>query len=264
MLFFVQKRLPPRLACFLQNIFVSLRGSKVRFSFDREKSLFVAQQGRWQCYFGEMERGFGFYEKSIEARGQYLAASYCLQNVNFQPDDVVIDCGANYGDLFIYLADKINAENYMAFEPGPAEFKCLEHNLPDARLFNLGLSDENGRFDFYLKSQSGDSSLVRPKDYEDIIKVDVKRLDDVLPSLNIEKCKLFKLEAEGFEPEILRGAEKFIEICDYVAVDGGRERGVHAEATLHIANNFLMRRGFEMIDIHGPYHRALYKKIYVE
>ena len=115
-----------------------------------------------------------------------------------------------------------------------------------------------------MKSQSGDSSLVEPKDYTDIVKVDVKRLDDVLVSLKLEKCKLFKLEAEGFEPEILRGAEKFIEICDYVAVDGGRERGVNAEATLHIANNFLMKRGFEMIDIHGPYHRALYKKISAE
>ena len=72
---------------------------------------------------------------------------------------------------------------------------------------------------------------------------------------------MLKLEAEGWEPEILDGAKEFINICDYVAIDGGLERGETAEATFPAINNFLMNNGFEMIDIQGPSYRALFKKV---
>jgi FkbM family methyltransferase len=208
-----------------------------------------------------MTRGFDFYARSINKRGNILADSYCLKHIEFSSDDIVIDCGANYGDLYLYLRDKINEQNYIALEPGPIEYQCLLNSVPKAQVLNYGLSNSDGELDFYLCSKSGDSSLVKPKNYTEVVKVSVKTLDSLVDDLKIAKCKLLKLEAEGWEPEILDGAKEFIKLCDFVAIDGGLERGVNEKATFPAINNFLMKNGFEMIDIHGPSYRALFQKV---
>jgi FkbM family methyltransferase len=257
----LQRLCPPNLACKLQNIFVALHGSQNKYTYDEKKRLYIVNEAELFRYFGEMTRGFDFYARSIKKRGNLLAGSYCLEHVKFSSDDVVLDCGANYGDLYLYLRDKINEPNYIALEPGPTEYQCLLNSLPKARVLNLGLSNSDGEMDIYLCSESGDSSLVKPKSYSEVVKVSVKTLDSLADDLKITKCRLLKLEAEGWEPEILDGAKEFIKLCDYVAIDGGLERGVNEEATFPAINNFLMKNGFEMIDIQGPQYRALFQKV---
>jgi hypothetical protein len=69
---------------------------------------------------------------------------------------------------------------------------------------------------------------------------------------------LLKIEAEGYEPEILKGAGKMLERCEYIAVDGGYERGVKCEQTFTTITNYLLKNNFEMKDIYFPWHRALF------
>jgi FkbM family methyltransferase len=223
--------------------------------------LFIAKQNSLVRYFGDMDRGFDSYGKNIMTRSSIIDNSYCLQNINFSSEDIVIDCGANYGDLFIGLSKKIPEQNYIAFEPGPIEYQCLLNSLPNSRIFNLGLSDKDGELEFYLCSKTADSSVVRPKSFTDIVKTKVTSMDSILPSLQINKCKLFKLEAEGWEPEILNGAREFMKICEYIAIDGSPERGIEEKITFHTLNNDLLKSGFEMVDIYGESYRALYKNL---
>ena len=55
-----------------------------------------------------------------------LFETYCLENISFDKNDKVIDCGANVGEL--YLKFKVNKLdiNYIAFEPDINAFKCLK------------------------------------------------------------------------------------------------------------------------------------------
>ena len=258
---FIQRQVPKNLACYIQNCILTFRGSNVSYGFDKYENLFYAKEKCLKWFFGDLDRGFKFYDHGILKRGDNLATSYCITDIKFDNTDIVVDCGANYGDLFIFLSDKIIESNYIAIEPGPIEYKTLLRNIPNAKVFNNALSNIEGEFDFYLCSKTGESSLVRPKNFTNIIKAKVRTLDEILKELKISKCRLFKLEAEGWEPEILNGAVEFIRICDYIAVDGGKERGVKADSTLHIINNFLLKSGFEMIGIEGKQYRALYKRI---
>jgi len=150
MLRYLQSHSPPSVACKLQNIFLALHGSKVRYSYDKIKGLYVASELELVRYFGDMCRGFHFYARSIKKRGSSLAASYCLSHIKFSNDDLVIDCGANYGDLYLFLKGKIEESNYIAIEPGPVEYQCLLNSIPDARILNLGLSNSDDELDFYL------------------------------------------------------------------------------------------------------------------
>ena len=255
--------LPPKLACNLQNLLLLIVRSELRYKYDPKLRLYVAYEKNFFRYFGDLKRGFDFYGTSLIKRGNMLYNSYCLHNISFDKWDIVVDCGANYADLFIPLKDKIEEENYITFEPGPTEHKCIKKSVPNSRNFNLGLSNKEGLMNFYLCSATGDSSLIKPQKFTEIVDVKVTTLDNFMAQENIIKCKLLKLEAEGWEPEILMGANSFLKICEYVAIDGGRERGTKKELTFHVLNNHLTDIGFKMIDLNGHAYRALYKNTFI-
>lgn len=127
--------------------------------------------------------------------------------MKFVGDDIVIDCGANSGDLYLSFCHMIQPNNYIAFEPNPTDFEILKENLSsDCRAYNLALGNADTELDFYVASKTGDSSIVEPSVYDEKITVKVSRLDTYMVENAISGVKLLKIEAEGFEPEILEGA----------------------------------------------------------
>lgn len=79
--------------------------------------------------------------------------------------------------------------------------------------------------------------------------------------LEINKVKILKLEAEGFEPEILFGIGNRIKDIKYITLDGGYERGVNEAQPFTAITNFLIKNGFEISDIYFPWFRALFKNL---
>ncbi len=249
---------PNYLSILVENTLASLRGKVVRFGADKNGTLF-AEEGEIRLHISNRYRGFWLYRDGIGVRKDYIFKSYCLQNISFKSDDIVFDCGANSGDLFLKLSSLINVNNYYAFEPNPADFNVLKANAIGAKnLFNLALGNVNSELTFYTATGEGDSSLVEPKLWNDKLTVRVIRLDSFMTENKIGSIKLLKLEAEGFEPEILDGLGSMIKYCEYIAVDGGYERGKDCEQTLTSCTNYLLASGFEMIDIYFPAFRALY------
>ena len=55
----------------------------------------------------------------------------------------------------------------------------------------------------------------------------------------------FKLEAEGFEPEVLKGAQESIKLVQYVAIDCGPER--YGKDTIVDCFNMLFSHGFSLL-----------------
>ncbi len=253
---------PRSILILFENLSAIIRGKKVRFSYDKNQRLFKATENYQSCFFSNTRRGFSLYRDGIKVREDFIFSSYCLQKITFERNDIVIDCGANSGDLFLKLKKFISPENYIGIEPNPSDFHVLSLNVPkEARLINKALGDVNSKLSFFVSTSNGDSSLIEPIKYDEIIKVDVVRLDSLVSDLKISKIKLLKLEAEGFEPEILEGLGTNIKFCEYISIDGGYERGKKAEQTLTTLTNYLLLNGFEMVDIYFPWYRALYKRL---
>ena len=256
----VLQMLPPRVACVLQNLFFLVIRSRVRFHWDRDSQLFYAKENENKRYFHDILRGADCYALGLKTRGEILFNSYNLGLVDFAPDDIVIDCGANYADLYIKLGQYIASNNFYAIEPSPNEARCIAQSLPDIHLKRMGLADKKGTMQFYTSSTSADSSVIEPERFDDIISIDVTTLDDLVSDLGIGHCKLLKLEAEGFEAEILKGASKFLKSCDYIAVDGGAERGKSSQPTLPDVSNILYVYGFEMVALAPAQTRVLFRR----
>lgn len=251
--------LPSRFSLFVENLFSLLRGLNVRFSYCPEHELYCASEGKDIRYFENLRRGFWLYRGGIVHRGEFIFGSYCLENIEFSKGDIVIDCGANSGDLFIALRNCIDIQNYYAIEPNPSDFKILQLNTEGGKLLNIALGESDGSQRLWVSTEGGDSSLIEPEVGLDTIEVSVEKLDSVIEKLNIQVVKLLKLEAEGYEPEILKGLKEKLESCKYIAIDGGYERGKGNEQTFTEISNFLIQNNFEMVDIYFPWCRAIFR-----
>ena len=116
--------------------------------------------------------------------------------------------------------------------------------MPHHVLNNIALFDNVGEFEFFLSSECGDSSLIQPPSYSSRIMVKTTTIDEYFK--DEPKIKLLKIEAQGLEPEILRGSVNTLNRIEYVAVDGGPERGLNRETTIECVANFLIQNGFSI------------------
>jgi FkbM family methyltransferase len=206
--------------------------------------------------FREIRQNFYVYQSGIAKRAENLAKEYMLDLIEFVGNSpVVIDCGANIGDLKLSLVHlKVNPR-YIAFEPSPDEFECLKANTPDAEIFNLGLWNSMGQIDFYISTPNADSSIIRPASFSKKIQVTACRLDQV--QIDAPVIDLIKLEAEGAEFEVIQGAEGVLAKTRYIAADLGFER--NGESPLAEVTNFLVERNFKIISFGHPRIIVLFK-----
>lgn len=238
----------------------------IRFSYDAKEALYICHDGGTHA-FAHPRRLWTLFD-GRDMRGKRLAYQYMPDQVDFAPDDWIVDVGANTGDLTLLFSAIDCQVNYIGFEPSPGEFRALEQNLKSNAVLKEKSAhqmalwhDETAELVFYLKSAKGDSSVFPIKGATEEIKVPSARLDKVLP---VRKYKLLKLEAEGAEPEILEGAEGIIREFEYVAADVGFERGVTSESTLPAVTNYLMARGFEVCAYNGARTCLLFRNTEVK
>ena len=251
---------PDSLFLWYANLRFRVKRSSTRFSRHPLGGFVARDNFAPDRVFVNKKRGYWVYKNGVSERGDFLWQSYALSNVQFGPEDVVIDCGANAGDLFINLSGKISDFNYVAVEPNPDDFSVLVRNVPGARARQFALGAKDSQATLYVQSSRADSSLIQPTHFTGQVTVAVRALDSLIREEGLSKIRLLKIEAEGFEPEILRGAEQALALTDFVAIDGGPERGINREVTFCDVSNFLYGRGFELVEVYFPWHRALFRR----
>lgn len=151
-----------------------------------------------------------------------IAIAYHLSLIQLRPGDLVIDCGANVGVLFLYLKKLHgNRLHYYAFEPGAQEYQCLLQNVKGKNCFQIALGEIESDVDFLYSPARADSSLIEPREFIAKYPVKVARIDTLFKDF----IKLLKIDAEGAELEVLRGAQNILHKIKYISVDLGFERG---------------------------------------
>jgi FkbM family methyltransferase len=130
---------------------------------------------------------------------------------------VFIDAGACIGEYSILLARK--PMRCFAFEPVRESFDSLAKNLElngldsGIKAFPFGLGDRNGQVEFVFNSVNTGASHISTDSVPGNCAVEIRTFDSLLPEMDIklEDHILFKLDVEGMEPDVLRGAKEFIQ-----------------------------------------------------
>jgi len=183
-----------------------------------------------------------FIGQSIINYGEY-SKEECEQLVSLANErrGLVIDVGANIGAIsqaFIATGHQV-----IAFEPQREVFELLALNCPNGVLHNCAL----GAYNTIAKIPLLDYSL--PNNYGEVtvggssgLDIVMKRLDDFC----FEDVSLIKIDVEGYEEEVLRGAMDTVKRCKPILyLEADREDKVSG------LRNLLTKMGYS-IQPHEP------------
>ena len=190
----------------------------------------------------------GFYEKlhdisltgmnigkgsGVQSSGEIFCLNYVKEKLSEQKI-TIFDVGANVGD-YALMAQKFFGEtaDIFCFEPSMANFEKLLINakgVKNIKTYHFGLGEKNEKMILFMNEKSSSlASLYQRQlahfNLEMNLKetVEIRTLDDFCAQNNIKHIHLLKLDAEGHEFKILKGAGSMIEAgnVDFIQFEFG-------------------------------------------
>ena len=199
------------------------------------------ERGLAQCN-GTVADRFGFHYKVPDTRepiafhvavdGVYELDTLSVILDELPPGGTFVDIGANVG-VFTLPAAKRVGENgrVLAAEASPDILPYLFHNLAqnEARavtVVNSAICDKTGTAPFYrAPSEKFGMGSLGAQFNEESTDVPARMLDDVLKEHRISRVDVLKVDVEGFELAVFRGAQNLLaaplpplilfEFCDW-------------------------------------------------
>lgn len=133
-----------------------------------------------------------------------------------------VDVGANCGNYINLLKELHPNASLVAFEPNPKTYKILEKRFTDSNVItiNKGLGNKESALKFYdRKDYDGSSShgslyrkVIEEFHKTEVVEmeVDIMTFDAYALQNSICNVTLLKIDTEGHELEVLKGAQKFL------------------------------------------------------
>ena len=168
---------------------------------------------------------------------------------------VCLDIGANIGNHAVNFADVFDAVH--AFEPNRKALDLLEINArlrPNVTVHPVGLSDREGTIEAmqppFNLGGTGVAAAERGGSAEKVT-LTLRRLDDIDLSLGSKAITFVKIDVEGLEAEVIRGAaETFARHRPVIGmevnrrtVNGGSSPALEAAMELGYSHMYAMLRG---------------------
>lgn len=173
--------------------------------------------------------------------------------IKIPPKAIVINVGANIGEVAMGLESR--GALVLAVEPDPHVLPSLYKNVDDKNIQvePTAVWESDGPRNFYLNTDDADSSLINVTDKP--YKVLARSIDGLVEKHQIPQVYLLCGDAEGAEPEVLKGAKETLKHICYVSLRCSAER--HGEPTADECRSILEAAGFEIIYEEKDRYRTL-------
>ena len=172
-------------------------------------------------------RGLGIHNSKTRKRsGEESFLKSILQKKTTSQKLVVFDVGANVGNYSLYVKEINSNTDIYAFEPHPKTFKHLEKVAAQKgfEAFNVGCGEEKGSLTIYDYAHNDGSShaslykgVMEEIYHKESIATEVEIIplapfiEDLIQKNKISHIDLLKIDTEGHELAVLKGAKPILE-----------------------------------------------------
>jgi FkbM family methyltransferase len=186
------------------------------------------------------------------ALGTYEDEKFATIDRLLKPGDVFVDVGANVGDFSLFASPRVAPSGQVvAIEPEPANVGWLKKSIDLNGLENVvviegALGEEaEGSRELYLSEIGGRHSLSDQRASElGSVPVVTRSLDALIANGEVRSPTVVKVDVEGWELPMLRGAERLLRSGGLVLlVEVHPQRGVDP---LEVAG-FLRACGYQVV-----------------
>jgi FkbM family methyltransferase len=182
-----------------------------------------------------------------------------------RPPSVILDVGANLGQTSLKLADMFPGARIWAFEPNPSTLEKLRAavlNQPAITPVGLALGATKTTAQLQITGSSVNASLLpyeKPSGNDTVTgeaRVEVITLDDFAEKNDIETIDLLKVDAQGYDLEVLRGAEGLLRAgrIRALVVEVNFVQMYSGQAWFHEIYEFVHRHGLRLCGLHDVRH----------
>lgn len=130
-----------------------------------------------------------------------------------RPLQTIFDVGGNFGQSALRFAAAFSEATVFTFEPVPTSFARLCHatrHHPRIKPHGFALGDAEGSAKLSITPDAASNSLLASKAAIGSLDVQVLTLDAFAATHEIGVIDLLKIDVEGYELEVLRGASKLL------------------------------------------------------
>ena len=150
----------------------------------------------------------------------------------------IIDIGAWWGPWSLFWQP--HAEKLEIFEPNKKILPMLEHNISiykNCKLYKTALGESNGTVSMAYDTHSGTNHVTGSSG-----DIQIRTLD----SYNFTEVDVIKIDVEGYEIPVLKGAEQTITsnrpIIQVEGNSSGKRYGIHKKQIMELLNSWGMTR----------------------
>lgn len=169
-----------------------------------------------------------------------------------------IDVGAFIGSTSLAMQMLVPDIKIFAFEPLQDNFEALTHNIRSSEHFSayqVALGNDTGEVQMNQNEFSPSSSILEldeqhKRQYPYAVSVyqkttKIAKLDDYLSSMNIQSPALLKIDVQGFEMHVLKGAVQTLEMVDSVFFEALFLPLYKNQSSFESIHEFLSEQNFE-------------------
>lgn len=186
----------------------------------------------------------------------------CLLHV-LRPGDFFVDVGANIGSYTILASVNCQA-HVVSFEPVPTTFQFLKRNVlindvfENVRLLQAGVASKEEKLFFSADLDAANHIVAADEqNIASMVEVPCLTLDGTLTQVPL----MMKIDVEGFETEVLRGASRILRSphlkCIIIELNGSGERYGYNDQDIH---DLLVGYDFFLVS-YDPFKREFHREV---
>jgi FkbM family methyltransferase len=169
-----------------------------------------------------------------------------------EPHDVVFDVGANIGVYTVWMSQFINQSGRIhAFEPDAENFQKLENHISLNQITDRTTTNRialaEAAIDLFFTTMLDGENHISNRQNNNNVKITAQSLDQYAKISPVDFIKYLKIDVEGFELSVLKGAANLLKNKKILVIQLEINKTlINSNTTVEELLNYLLQYGYQL------------------